>query len=629
MNYPFSTKKVLGSKETSDSSSALEEKKKTTTTIAKQNLGKSSRDGSLKKKRPKRIPKEFSEESNIEPETLPPVECVAPSLVSAAKDNLAEPGETKAKCKKKEKKILKSGKTKTKQSIQVETVLDLLGENEGGCIVTKLDSTDPEQLVGRLKNRNGTESEGHFNNFNFDIEGTVFDEVSEAGTKSTDVSSQSDYEGNTEDRRQYDHDRQSAVTSRLQRLLSEALAKLVTVTEERMLEKDNVLKVSTELVELKAEYYKTSHDICQLLGVLEEREKSLKKNENIVAALEIEVECQLDLQDSLHIKLDSANGEINKMDLEIVKLEDEVGTLQENHAEYEELQQELVKEKRKAAQRELSIHTLMEDGRGGVGALKEILMSQDYDASAMLSEKDDDIAALQKEVAQLRNIAIAGEYKAAVVAARNSLEVSQRQIGFLEEENEELLSAKENLEGEVIRVKANATKLAEESNAAQEELTLWTEAAHEWKRQTEAGECKRQTEAAEKQQDAGSPLPTGEITIDSSKALLLQAAMEHKRASRENLKQGKGWGLGGMFRAAKMVDHVEAEIRRLAIPTLKELDTGSPALADDATQAVENAKAFPQDMFPQGAMGSKTRSCEMVTDSPQALVLHVAIALFL
>jgi chromosome segregation ATPase len=348
-------------------------------------------------------------------------------------------------------------------------------------------------------------------------------------------------------------------TIRLQRLLSEAFAKVGNVSE-IMLEKDNVSKVSTDFAELKAEYSKTSsQERCELLVNLEEREESLKGSKKRIAALEGAVERQADLHHSLQIKLERADDEIDEMESEIRKLEDEIGTLQEIYYGYEELQQELVKQKEKVPVRELSVQALKEDQSGGVKALEEKSKSQKWGASAKLSEKNDAIAALQKELLQLRNIAIARgssedqqyflqelqEYKAEVVVVRNSLEDARRQIGILEEDNEELQSAKENLEDEAMSLKANVTKIAEESNTFQKEVTVWTEAAKEWK---------RRAEAAQKQLDAGSPdtvdnvtqviensktLPPDichdskrrscEVTTDPPQALFLQAAMERKR----------------------------------------------------------------------------------------------------
>jgi hypothetical protein len=415
------------------------------------------------------------------------------SLVFAVKDNMAEPDkqESKSESKKKEKKTRKTGKKKTKRSSQVHTALDLL-DDEDEDVTTELVNTDPE--------------------------GTI----------------------------------------RLQRLLSEAFAKVSNVSEERtFLEKDNVSKVFTEFAELKAENSKISQGRCELLVNLEEREESLKGSKKRIAALEGAVQSQLDLHDSLQIKLERADDEIDEMESEILKLEEEIGTLQEIYSGYEELQQELVKEKEKLVERELSFRALKENQSGGVKGLEEKLKSQELEASAKLSEKHDAIAALQKEVVQLKNIAIAREsedhqyflqelqeYKAEVVAVRNSLEDARLQIGIIEEDNEELQSVKENLEDEAMSLKVNVTKIADESNAFQKEVTVWTEAASEWK---------RRAEAAQKQLDAGSPVPVDaestkelvqdmsleaaidskrrscEVTNDSPQALFLQAAMERKR----------------------------------------------------------------------------------------------------
>jgi hypothetical protein len=524
------------------------------------------------------------------------------------------------------KKTRTSDGKKPERSIEIETTLDLVCEKEEedamngpdaaydesrGILCVQFDDRDVKDYVENatikktdgtlLKNRTVADSE-----IAVDIGDRVFDEASEAGTKITDVSSQSDSsqsdseerlnntvdigfivenkaseaesknaddisqsdsKGSTEVSSQDDHDVHQAETLRLHRLLSEALAKVVKVTEERMLEKNNVIKVSTEFAELKAEYSKASHQRCQLLANLEERDESLKVSERRITALKTEVESQVDLRGSLHIKLESANDEIYKLDTEIVSLEDEVYALQENYAGYEELQQELVKEKEKAAQRELSTQAFKkEDESGGVGALKETLNCQEFETSAMLSEKDDVIATLQKELAQLRNIVIAREYNAE--AAGNQLDASSPVL------SDEMTQADENTKvlaqgkgwdlGGVFR---SAKKLDDE-----------------------------EAEAAGKQLDAGGPVLTDDVT---------QADENTKE-----LAQKKGWGLGGVFRSAKNIDDEEAEAAG------DQLDAGSPVLTDDETQADENPKALPQGKG--WGLGGVFRSAKNVDDEEEA-----------
>jgi hypothetical protein len=429
----------------------------------------------------------------------------------------------------------------------------------------------------------------------------------------------------------------------------------------------------------------------KLMRLLEEREESLKVGERRIAQLEGAVEKQLDLHTSLQIMLDNADDDIHQMDMEIEKLEDEICALQEANAGYEELQQELVKEKEKGAERELRIKALKEDASArqqtdagyealqqeldkerekvaerelslqalkedastlqetdagyeklqqelamerekvaekelSIHALKEHecalketyagfemlqqelvkekekvaerelsihvlkeeaiarqetdaryeelqqikesekvaerelsvnafkedgsgsseveLKSEEFEASAKLSEKNDAITEAQIVLAQLRNIAIATEseddsvqelqvYKSEIVINR-----LQRNDGALEEVNEEQLSAKEYLEGEVLRLRAHAQKILEKSNATQELLELWTEAENEELSQLwiEAeNELKRRSDTAGDQLDACS------ITHVVDNTLL----------------QGKGWGLGGMFKKVKNIDDYE------------------------------------------------------------------------
>jgi hypothetical protein len=516
----------------------------------------------------------------------------APSLVSADKGNPAEPGDQESR------------------KTEIE---------EDDNIATELDGTDPEEL---LQNK-------------VDI---IF-------TKSTSISSQSDFESNPEDTSKDEYDIQSAVTSRLMRLLEEReeslkvgerrIAQLEGAVEKQldlhtslqiMLDNadDDINKMDSEIVKLEDEicalqetnagYNALQQELVKekekgakrelsitalkedksalretyagyeelLQELVKEKEKGAERELSIKAlkedasarqetdagyeALQQELvkEREKGAERELSIKtlkedasarqetLDHADGDINKMDSKIVKLEGVIRALRETNAGNEELQQELVKEREKVAERELSIKALKEDESGGVGYMEEKLKRQEFEASAVFFENNDLIAELQMELAQSRNIAITRDYKAEVM--RNSLEVAQQKNGTLEEVNEELQLAKEHLEGEVIRLRANAKKLADKSDAAQELVALWSETANKWKLRAEAD--------------------GKHLDVD----LYDEALTELKRENGKNLNKGKTWGIGGMFRRVKSLEDEEVEADG------NDHDAGSTVPTDDVTE---------------------------------------------
>jgi hypothetical protein len=584
------SKKTTKKKETLDSSWIM---KKTTTDVLNTLSGSVETPGTLKKEKnrksstktrnPKSISKGLSEESNCGPKTVALGEIASPSLVSAAKDDPAELGYQEPKSK----------KTEIEEDDNVATELD----------------TNPEEILRRrsqpLQNT-------------VDVGDSVFKEASKtAGTYSTVVSSRtSDSESNPEDTSNDD-----AVTSKLMRLLEEREESLKQ-RERRIVDQENAVERQADLHNSLQSQSLKEHEraLQQSYAGYEALQQELVKEKQKVTMSELSFkELKEDMSalqktyagyEALQQELAKEREKVAEKELSIQALKEDASAHPDTDAGYEKLQQELIKEREKVIETELSIQALKEDASAlpDTDAGYEVLQQELVKEREKVAERECSIRLLKEhECALQATCAGYGELQQELVKEREK--VGERELiikalkedasahqendaGYKELQQQELVkereklaereeeqSTKEYLECEVFRLRANAKKLVEKSNATQELLQLWTE---------EENEMKLGSDAAGDQLVVDSPVLTDEMT---------QAGKNTKV-----LAQGKGWGLGGVFRSARNLDDEEAEAAG------NQLDVGSPVLTDDVTQAVENMKALPQGKTPQALAASESNS---------------------
>jgi hypothetical protein len=355
-------------------------------------------------------------------------------------------------------------------------------------------------------------------------------------------------------------------THKLQQQLSEALEKIVKVSEEHGRVKDSLWVASTKLTETAAALANSTAEVSDLKAKLAERNSEVEENKQRIASLEKAVEMQLDNQDALEVKLEAADEEINKMETEIKLMDGEIAVLKTKNGKLMDLCEELDEARRLQQdlqrtvdeqvllldERESKIKTLEQEMCEHSDFLQKIetltqenvrlqgkLKSEQLEIGVRLSKKSDAIDSLQKEMALMKkdsNSHESGEFAALskelkecqkhISLAIADLEHAQRRIGRLEEENEDLQGANGKLKGELKTLEKSATESATESATKAEEMqeliSHWTEKTFEWKLRAEAAEKKLDTTQAGPGSDSEKE--------EGAQALFLQAAMERKRA---------------------------------------------------------------------------------------------------
>jgi hypothetical protein len=365
-------------------------------------------------------------------------------------------------------------------------------------------------------------------------------------------------------------------THRLQQQLTEALEKVVKVSEDQGRVKDSLLVASTKLMETTAALVFSTAEVSDLKAKLAERNSEVEENKKRIASLEKAVETQLDNQDALEVKLEAADEEIDKMETEMKLLDEEIVVLKTRKEELTDLSGELDEVRRvqddlqmtvdeqvllldererkiKTLEQEMGEHsdflqkieTLTQENVGLQGKLK----SEQLEIGVRLSKKSDAIASLQKEMALMKKDSdshVSGDFtvmskelkqcQKQISLARDDLEDAQRRIGFLEEENEDLQAANGKLKGELKTLERSASESGTKAEEMQALIAHWTEKTFEWKLRAETAEKKLETAPAGTGSDSEEEAP---------QALFLQAAMDKKRAggSTPQNKQGTKWAM--------------------------------------------------------------------------------------
>jgi hypothetical protein len=376
---------------------------------------------------------------------------------------------------------------------------------------------------------------------------------------------------------------------KIQQQLSETLEKIVKVSEEQGRVKDSLLVTSTKLTETTAALANSTAEVSDLKAKLVERNSEAEENKKRIASLEMAVDTQLDNQDALEVKLEAADEEIDKMETEMKLLDEEIGVLKTKNEELMDLCEELDEARRvqddlqitideqvllldekerkiKTLEQEMGEHSdllqkvesLTQENVGMQGKLK----SEQLEIGVRLAKKEDAIAFLQKEIAELKKDSgshVSGEFTALskelkqcqkqIALARDDLEDAQRRIGCLEEENEDLQLANGTLKGELKTLESGSSAFATKAEEMQEKISHWTEKTFEWKLRAETAEKKLETA----QSGAGSDSEDG-----GPQALFLQAAMERKRAS-VTTAQNKPANKWALFRNSRNLDDKSSE----------------------------------------------------------------------
>jgi hypothetical protein len=344
---------------------------------------------------------------------------------------------------------------------------------------------------------------------------------------------------------------------KLQQQLSDALHKVVATTEEQIQDKDNFLKVSTEVAELKAQVAELgkARDVAQ--NNIGEKDAAIEEKDTRIQKLEAAVERQLDLQDELEMKLERSEDEIEKILHEIEELETGNGDVGAG-SRVLKAQLDLAKASLNEKQKELDEYTErleylekeMEEGNNvnklQVNEMEEIntalqgkLKGERLDAAAKLSRKDEVIGKLQMEIDDYRRTDDVKD----LVSAKERINANELELDEIKTEMDEALAQIAKISGEKedlverIDVLGKQTKILNQDNkelnakAQKSHLQVleWTEKTYDWKSRAETAE-KKLRDLNEEDSESGDAAPQG---------MFLQAVMDTQQA-----KQARGSGAG-------------------------------------------------------------------------------------
>mmetsp|Transcript_44346 Transcript_44346/g.107208 ORF Transcript_44346/g.107208 Transcript_44346/m.107208 type:complete len:981 (+) Transcript_44346:371-3313(+) len=418
-----------------------------------------------------------------------------------------------------------------------------------------------------------------------------------------------------------DDDAQQEELLKLQHQLSEALQKVLVMSEEQIQDKDQFLKASSELGRVKVELAEAVEERGELIDQVKDRDADLKECQKRIGKLEEAIERQLDTQDALEVKLERSEDEIEKLLVEMQEMEtkmsngESVGggggggaSLVELHeakkavenkndeikklnTKIEDLEKEL---KDAMTVPQLQIDELDEENKALQGRLK----GEKLEANAKLAAKEEMIKNLQTELDQYKGSSDAqdlvsartklNEARADATAVREDLDTAKRMIEEMQNEREDLLEKNSILLDNVKLLDESVQELTEKSDMLSGKVLDWTEKTYDWKAKAETLERKLD---AYKDEDANSGMVDSEVSDDvedvAPQGLLLQAAMD-KSASNNK----KKWGIFGGKQDQNM------SVDEIRIKTLQERnDAMEESITEIRSEMVRMQTAHKEELY--------------------------------
>jgi aspartate beta-hydroxylase len=402
----------------------------------------------------------------------------------------------------------------------------------------------------------------------------------------------------------------------LREKLADSKQKMETLTEEHYEELSQFNETTKELVQARIDYTKTLNESRELREDLQNREHDLEEKDKRIASLTMAVESQMDRADALDLKLEHADEEIRALEDQMKEMEDELLAYRSAAAKDEadgdnvhlkqarddmekrlsaererrlnekqkkladkqrefEAEREKYLEKEKKREEELAQQELLErqkkmdrdeerqqlDGEissrlkeleNDNSALQARLKSEQLVSTDKMKKKDEAIAKLQKEMAQLKNDQSARDadpnsaaslqqevayIKAEAEAAKDELDEVQKLNIILSEEIEDLQAAKaelkddfHTLQKEVADWKRQAADWQRKAVEWKIKSSDWTAKTFEWKDKAEFFE-RMVRELDPSRLEGGGEFSKPESAPEPSpQALFLQAAMNRKVA---------------------------------------------------------------------------------------------------
>jgi chromosome segregation ATPase len=423
-------------------------------------------------------------------------------------------------------------------------------------------------------------------------------------------------------------------TAILRKNLSESLQTLDKTQEEQRHERNECSTTAKELAQARIDHAKSLNESRELRAQLDKLEESLSEKDRRIGNLAEDLQVSKEKAEDLDADIAFAENEILKLEDDIHKLEEELiayrtaaekdeqnGNSENIRKARDQMEQKLHEERERRLEHkqqklEEKIHQFEEEREkylekekerdlelaeqqhqesekqkereqerqrtdGEINQrLKELeddntmlqgrLKSGQLDTSVKIKKKEEAIATLQKELADVKKqlserdadpngmVALEKEVetaKAQAAMTRDDLEEAQKHNGMLEEEVEDLQAAcndlrteTSSLQKEFAAVKKESETWKKKADEWQAKSGEWSDKAFQWKDKAERWENK----AKELDPDANGEPSTAPAKPDPQ-ALFLQAAFEKKRAN--TAAAGGGWNvLGGLFNKASEDD---------------------------------------------------------------------------
>jgi chromosome segregation ATPase len=363
-----------------------------------------------------------------------------------------------------------------------------------------------------------------------------------------------------------EEDLQRAEILRLQQQLSEALQKVVFITQEQIRDKDVFLKVSTDLSQLKSEISDSQREVHDYKQKLKGTEATKKKSKDKIEKLEDAVERSLDEQDRLMDRLDKAEDDYEKLVIEAKDLEAKLDDSEGGSGDTEKLRDELKETKKSLVDKDREIeaqkHRIehlekdlkdtaavnkiqVDELEGEKKALEGKLKGERLAAQSKMTKKDDTMGTLQKELSEYKNnvdIQDMALVKAGLESAqteldmaRSDVERSERMVGKLKGEKEDMLERNSALNEQIKVLHRNVQELSAKTKDLGDKVLQWTEKTYEWKTRAEKAEKQVQQADETYMSDSGD-----EALVDEApQGMFLQSVMDKKA----NAKIKSRWNL--------------------------------------------------------------------------------------
>jgi len=380
--------------------------------------------------------------------------------------------------------------------------------------------------------------------------------------------------------------------SRLQQQLSMALQKQVTMSEDHIQEKDEVLQVSRELEQIKVELAESLQDRDEIAEDLKKRDQIIDDNKNRIDNLEKAIDKQLGKEEELESSLRQSEEEIEKLLDEIQNFERklESGESVDGGVSFVELRntkKNLVeKEKTVTSQKllieelerelkdsltvpQLQIEELDQENKGLQGRLK----GERLEYTSKLSSRDEIISNLKTKLAGYTASSDALDLQSArqklnearedATTVREDLIAARKLIENLHGDREDLTEKYTLLKENSVFMEKSMKELNEKSDNLRAKVLEWTEKTYNWKQKAESAERKLEACNEEKSvDDNGEPVESENFADAAPQGLLLHAAMEKGKRNSAVSSRSSSWGI---FKNSSENQELTAEEIRIRI----------------------------------------------------------------